>query len=62
MYCNKLMHIVTSTHLKINVDTVHQYVAGLATLKMIMCMLSDELDRGAISMYPDAMEVRVRFQ
>ena len=28
----------------------------------MMHMLSDELDRGARSMYPDAMEARFRFQ
>lgn len=27
-----------------------------------MRMLSDELDKGAISVYPDAMEERVHFQ
>lgn len=29
---------------------------------MMMHMLSDELDIGAILVYPDAMEARVRFQ
>jgi len=41
---------------------MHQYVAGLVALKMMMCMLSDELERGAISVYPDATEARVYFQ
>ncbi len=62
MYFNKLMCMVTSTHLEISIDTIHQYVASLATLKTMMHMLSDELDRGAISMYLDATKARVHFQ
>ena len=62
MYFDKLMHMVTSTHLKINTDTMDQYVVGPTALKMMMHMLSDELDRGAISMYSDATEARVHFQ
>ena len=49
MYFDKLMYTVTITHLKINIDIVNQYVFHPATLKMMMHMLSNELDRGAIS-------------
>lgn len=41
---------------------MRNYVAGLATLKTMMCMLSDELDGGARAVYPDAMEARFMFQ
>ena len=62
MYFDKLMCMVTSTHLEISTDTTHQYVVGLVALKTIMCMLSYDLDRGARAVYPDAMEARVSFQ
>ena len=53
MYFDKLMWMVTSTHFEISIDTMHEYVTGTATLKKMMRMLSDELDRGAILVYPD---------
>lgn len=62
MYFNKLMHMVTSTHLEISTDTMHQYIVGLATLKMTMHMLSDKFYKGSISVYSDAMKARVHFQ
>ncbi len=62
MYFNNLMRMVTNIHLEINKNTMHQYVAGPTTLKMMMCMLSDELDRGAISVYLDATEAGAHFQ
>lgn len=62
MYFDELMHITTSTDLEINIDTMHQYLSSLTALKNMMRMLSDELDRGAKSLYPNAMESRVRFQ
>ncbi len=62
MYFDKLMCMLTSTHSEIIIDTMHQYVDGLSALKMMMHMLSDELDKGAISMYADATKARVFFQ
>jgi len=62
MYFDKLLHMVTSTHLKINTETMHQYVVGPTALKMMTHMLSDEFDRGAISVYPNVKEARVHFQ
>ena len=56
------MHITTISDLVINADNVHQYVFGLATLKTMMHMLSDELDRGTRVVYLNAMDARVRFQ
>jgi len=41
---------------------MHKYVVGPATLKKMMHMLSNELDKGAREVYPDAMEARVKFQ
>ena len=61
-YFDKLMRITTSADLATNVETMHQYVAGLVALKTMMRMLSDELDRGAKAMYLDAIEARLRFQ
>ena len=62
MYFDKLMCMVTVTHMEIKTDTMHQYVVGPTALKMMMRMLSDELDEGAMSVYPDARKARVRFQ
>lgn len=62
MCLDKLMCMVTNTHLEIIIDTMHQYVVGPVALKTMMHMLSDELDRGAICFYSDATEARVCFQ
>jgi len=62
MYFDYLMHATTSTYLEIGIDTMHQYVVGSVELKTMMCMLSDELDRGAKSVYLDVTEARVFFQ
>lgn len=42
-YFSKLMHMTTSTHLKINTDIMHKCAANLATPKKTMHMLADEL-------------------
>lgn len=62
MHFNKSMCMITGTHLKINTDTMHQYVSGLAALKTMMHILSNELDRGSILVYSNETEVRVFFQ
>lgn len=41
---------------------MYRYVVGSATLKTMMCVLSNDLDRGAQVVYADAMEARVHFQ
>jgi len=56
------MHTSTSPDLAISVEIMCKYVAGLITLKTMMNMVTDELDRGAWAMYLDAMEVSFRFQ
>jgi len=61
-YFDELMCIAIKIDLVINTDTMHQYVAGLATLKMMMHMISDELDKGAKWAYPDETEARICFQ
>ena len=55
------MHIAASPDFPISADSVRKYVAGPATLKTMMCMLTNELDRGAWAVYPNAMEERFRF-
>lgn len=37
------------------------YIDGLDTLKILLCILKDELDRDFITIYPKTMEVRVCF-
>lgn len=62
MYFDELMHVSTSVDLEISADTMHQYIVSSAALKTMMHMLSDELDRGGKSVYPDVIEARVFFQ
>ena len=61
MYSNKLMWMTTSTCLEINIEIMKQHVVGPVAPKTTMHMLLDELDGGAISVYPNATEARVRF-
>ena len=61
MYFDKLMCVATTADLQMSADTMHQYVVGLVALKTMLHMLSDELDRGAKSMYLDATKARVFF-
>lgn len=56
------MCTATSAYLQMSEDTMHKYVTGPTTLKTMMSMLHDELDRGSKSVYPDATKARVRFQ
>lgn len=56
------MCIATSIDLQMSIETMHKNVIGLVTLKKMMHMLSDELDKGAKSMYLDATKARVHFQ
>ena len=62
MYFEKLMHMASNTHLEINTNIMHQSVVAPTTFKIMLHVLSNELDRGAISVYSDAMKARVRFQ
>ena len=56
------MHTATNPDLPISADIMRKYVSGLATLRTMMHVLSDKLDRGARVVYPDAMEARFKFQ
>ena len=38
---------------------MQKYISGPTTLKTMLCMLQDELDRGFRTIYVEAMEVRV---
>jgi len=61
-YFDELMHITSSPNIPISADIMHKYVAGPATLKIMMHMLPNELDRGARAVYPDAIGANVGFQ
>ena len=61
-YFDKLIHTATSLDFPISVDIMHKYVASPTTLKKMMGMLTDELDRGARELYPDVMEARFKLQ
>ena len=58
-YFDELMCIATSADLAISANTMHQYAISPVALKTMMHMLSYDLDRGPILVYPDAMEARV---
>jgi len=40
---------------------MQKYIDGLATLRTMLHMLQDELDRGFRTIYLEAMEARVHF-
>ena len=61
-YFDELMRTATSPKFPISASIMHKYVAGPATLKTMMHILIDELDRGARAVYPYAMEARFKFQ
>ena len=61
MYFDKLMHTTTNTCLERSLDTMHRHVVSPVAPRKTMCMLSDELYRGVISVHPDATEARFRF-
>lgn len=61
-YIDKLVRIATNLDLVISADTMHKYVFGLAALKKMMHMLSNDLERGARALYPDSMKERVHFE
>lgn len=60
-YFDELMRISTSLDLPISGYIMCKYGSGMATLKIMMCMLIDDLEKGARVVYPNAMEVRFRF-
>lgn len=47
MYFGNLMRMTTSTHLKINMEIMHQCVVDSIIPRKAMCMLANELDEGA---------------
>lgn len=56
------MWISTNLDLPISVDIMQKYLVGPTALNTMMCILLDNLDRGAQEVYPDAMDLRFRFQ
>ena len=56
------MCIAASSNFLINAEIMRKYVFGLAILRTLLHIISDELDRGAQAVYPNAMEARFRFQ
>ena len=60
-YFDELMLMATNLDLPISEDIMRKYVVGPSTLKTMMRMLIDKLDKGARAMYPNAMEDRVCF-
>ena len=60
-YFDELMHLATNPNFPISANIMHKYFVVPTMLKIMMCMILDELDRGSRTVYPDVMEERVRF-
>lgn len=60
-YIEHLMHVATSDDLQLSVENMQRYISGLATIKKMLCMLQDELDKDFRTIYPESMKARVRF-
>ena len=60
-YIEKLMRKATSDDLQLSKENMQKYIGGLATLKTLWHILQDELNKGFITIYPEAMEARVHF-
>lgn len=56
------MLISTCLDLAMSADITHKYVGSPTTMKTMMHMLSNDLDRGTREVYPDAMDSRVKSQ
>jgi len=61
-YFDKLMRIATNLDFPICIDIMCKYIVGPTTLKKMTSMLTDELDKGARAVYPNAMEAKFKFQ
>ena len=60
-YIEQLMRKTTSDDLQLSAKNMQRYISGPATLKTVLHMLQDELDRGFMTIYPESMEARVCF-
>jgi len=61
LYFDDFMCIATNLNFLISANIMRKYVSGPTTLKTMMHMLLDELDRGAWAVYLDAMEAGFKF-
>jgi len=62
LYFDELICTATNPTFSISADIICRYIVGMATLKTMMCMLLDELDKGTQALYLDAMEARFKFE
>jgi len=56
------MHEATSDDLQLITENMQKYTGGPATLRKMLHMLQDEIDKCSNTTCPDAMEARVGFQ
>lgn len=56
------MHKASSDDLHLNAENMKMYIGGQSTLRIVLHMLQDEMDKGFRTIYPKAMEARVRFK
>lgn len=56
------MREATSDDLQLSTKNMQKYIGGPATLRTMLCMLQDELEKGSRNIYLEAMEARVHFQ
>ena len=56
------MRVATSDDLQLSAKNMQMYISGPTTLKIVLRMLHDELDKGFRTIYPEAMEARLCFE
>lgn len=61
-YIEQLMWEATINDLQWSAENMQKYIGGPNTLKTMLGMLQDELDRGSWTIYPESMEVIVCFE
>lgn len=52
----------TNDDLQLSTENMQRNNDGPATLKRLLCRLQEELDKGSITIYPQAMEPKVCFR
>ena len=60
-YIEQLMCKATNDDLKLSTENMQKYIGGPTTLRIVLRVLQDELDRGFRTIYLEAMEARVCF-
>lgn len=55
-YIEKLVREATNNDLQLSIEKMQKYISGPATLRTMLCILRDEMEKGSRSIYSEAME------